>query len=79
MRNIKSYEPTEALLFTGRRVYGLAGLVLVLGIASYWWHVLAIIAMGVAMLGRFTISMQEKLPMKQDQRILSHAMMGSLY
>ena len=40
MRNIKSYEPTEALLFTGRRVYGLAGLVLVLGIASYWWHVL---------------------------------------
>ena len=29
MRNIKSYEPTEALLFTGRRVYGLAGLVLV--------------------------------------------------
>lgn len=46
MRNIKSYEPTEALLFTGRRVYGLAGLVLVLGIASYWWHVLAIIAMG---------------------------------
>ncbi|MBJ3792848.1 PDZ domain-containing protein, partial [Bacillus sp. OA1] len=52
---------TEALLFTGRRVYGLAGLVLVLGIASYWWHVLAIIAMGVAMLGRFTISMQEKI------------------
>jgi len=61
MRKIKSYEPTEALLFTGRRVYGLAGLVLVLGIASYWWHVLAIIAMGVAMLGRFTISMQEKI------------------
>ncbi|MGR3775952.1 PDZ domain-containing protein [Bacillus paramycoides] len=61
MRKIRSYEPTEALLFTGRRVYGLAGIVLVLGIASYWWHVLAIIAMGVAMLGRFTISMQEKI------------------
>lgn len=61
MRKVRSYEPTEALLFTGRRVYGLAGLVLVLGIASYWWHVLAIIAMGVAMLGRFTISMQEKI------------------
>ncbi|MED1103932.1 PDZ domain-containing protein [Bacillus paramycoides] len=60
-RKIRSYEPTEALLFTGRRVYGLAGIVLVLGIASYWWHVLAIIAMGVAMLGRFTISMQEKI------------------
>lgn len=61
MRKVRSYEPTEALLFTGRRVYGLAGLVLVLGIASYWWHVFAIIAMGVAMLGRFTISMQEKI------------------
>ncbi|MES5891621.1 PDZ domain-containing protein [Bacillus cereus group sp. RP43] len=61
MRKVRSYEPTEALLFTGRRVYGLAGLVLILGIASYWWHVLAIIAMGVAMLGRFTISMQEKI------------------
>ncbi|PGU36330.1 hypothetical protein COD66_05140 [Bacillus cereus] len=61
MRKIRSYEPKEALLFTGRRVYGLAGLVLVLGIASYWWHVFAIIAMGVAMLGRFTISMQEKI------------------
>ncbi|QWU47687.1 MULTISPECIES: PDZ domain-containing protein [Bacillus] len=61
MRKVRSYEPTEALLFTGRRVYGLAGLVLVLGVASYWWHVLAIIAMGVAMLGRFTISMQEKI------------------
>ncbi|MGE7870526.1 PDZ domain-containing protein [Bacillus paramycoides] len=60
-KKIRSYEPTEALLFTGRRVYGLAGIVLVLGIASYWWHVLAIIAMGVAMLGRFTISMQEKI------------------
>lgn len=71
MRKIKSYEPTEALLFTGRRVYGLAGLVLVLGIASYWWHVLAIIAMGVAMLGRFTISMQEKIADEQDQHILS--------
>ncbi|PEA19218.1 PDZ domain-containing protein [Bacillus cereus] len=61
MRKIRSYEPKEALLFTGRRVYGLAGLVLVLGIVSYWWHVFAIIAMGVAMLGRFTISMQEKI------------------
>ena len=79
MRRIRSYEPTEALLFTGRRVYGLAGLVLVLGIASYWWHVLAIIAMGVAMLGRFTISMQEKLRMKQDQHTSLHVMMDSLY
>ncbi|MGG0215010.1 PDZ domain-containing protein [Bacillus mycoides] len=61
MRKVRSYEPTEALLFTGRRVYGLAGLVLVLGVASYWWHVLAIIAMGVAMLGRFTITVQEKI------------------
>ena len=79
MRRIRSYEPTEALLFTGRRVYGLAGLVLILGIASYWWHVLAIIAMGVAMLGRFTISMQEKFLMRQDQRISLHVMMDSLY
>ncbi|MGG0151608.1 PDZ domain-containing protein [Bacillus mycoides] len=61
MRKVRSYEPKEALLFTGRRVYGLAGLVLVLGVASYWWHVLAIIAMGVAMLGRFTITVQEKI------------------
>ncbi|KFN02681.1 PDZ domain-containing protein [Bacillus clarus] len=61
MRKIRSYEPKEALLFTGRRVFGLAALVLILGIASYWWHVLAIITMGVAMLGRFTISMQERI------------------
>ena len=71
MRKIKSYEPTEALLFTGRRVYGLAGLVLVLGIASYWWHVLAIIAMGVAMLGVSQFRCKRKLPMKQDQHIFS--------
>ena len=61
MRNIRSYEPKEALLFTGRRIFGLAALVLVLGIASYWWHVLAIVAMGAAMLGRFTIAMQERI------------------
>ncbi|MDM5157244.1 PDZ domain-containing protein [Bacillus sp. DX1.1] len=61
MRTIKSYEPTEALLFTGRRVFGLAALVLILGVASYWWPLLAIVAMGVAMLGRFTISMQERI------------------
>lgn len=61
MRTIKSYEPTEALVFTGRRVLALAALVLVLGILSYWWSVFAIIAMGVAMLGRFTISMQERI------------------
>ncbi|EOV9528040.1 PDZ domain-containing protein [Bacillus cytotoxicus] len=61
MRKIRSYEPREALLFTGRRVFGLAAIVLVLGIASYWWHVLAIVAMGAAMLGRFTIAMQERI------------------
>ncbi|KEK25377.1 PDZ domain-containing protein [Bacillus gaemokensis] len=61
MRTIRSYEPREALLFTGRRVFGLAAIVLVLGVVSYWWHVLAIVAMGAAMLGRFTIAMQERI------------------
>lgn len=60
-RTIKGFEPKSALLFTGRRVFGLAAVVLVLGIASYWWHTLAIVAMGVAMLGRLTIAVQERL------------------
>ncbi|PEZ07235.1 hypothetical protein CN326_08770 [Bacillus sp. AFS018417] len=60
-RTIKSSEPKGALLFTGRRVFGLAAIVLLLGIASYWWHTLAIVAMGVAMLGRLTITVQERL------------------
>jgi hypothetical protein len=60
-RTIKSFEPKGALLFTGRRVFGLAAVVLLLGIASYWWHTLAIVAMGVAMLGRLTITVQERL------------------
>ncbi|HDX9580250.1 TPA: PDZ domain-containing protein [Bacillus pseudomycoides] len=64
-RTIKSFEPKSALLFTGRRVFGLAAVVLVLGIASYWWHTLAIVAMGVAMLGRLTITVQERL---EDER-----------
>lgn len=59
-RTIKSFEPKGALLFTGRRVFGLAAVVLLLGIASYWWHTLAIVAMGVAMLGRLTIAVQER-------------------
>ena len=61
MRTIRSEEPTEALLFTGRRIFGLATLVLVLGVVSYWWPVVAILAMGVAMLGRFTIAMRERI------------------
>lgn len=61
MRTIRSEEPTEALLFTGRRIFGLATLVLILGVVSYWWPVLAIVAMGVAMLGRFTIAMRERI------------------
>lgn len=60
-RTIKSFEPKEALLFTGRRVFGLAAVVLLLGIVSYWWHTLAIVAMGVAILGRLTIAVQERL------------------
>ncbi|WP_242216744.1 PDZ domain-containing protein [Bacillus cereus group sp. BfR-BA-01380] len=64
-RTVKSFEPKEALLFTGRRVFGLAAVVLLLGIASYWWHTLAIVAMGVAMLGRLTIAVQERL---EDER-----------
>ncbi|MGG2017542.1 PDZ domain-containing protein [Bacillus sp. S10(2024)] len=60
-RKIKSFEPKGALLFTGRRVFGLAAVVLLLGIASYWWHTLAIVAMGAAMLGRLTIAVQERL------------------
>ncbi|PEE39617.1 PDZ domain-containing protein [Bacillus pseudomycoides] len=61
MRTIRSEEPTEALLFTGRRIFGLATLVLVLGVVSCWWPVVAILAMGVAMLGRFTIAMRERI------------------
>ncbi|MDZ5610013.1 PDZ domain-containing protein, partial [Bacillus pseudomycoides] len=61
MRTIRSEEPTTALLFTGRRIFGLAALVLILGVVSYWWSVLAIIAMGVAMLGRFTIAIRERI------------------
>ena len=64
-RTIKSFEPKGALLFTGRRVFGLAAVVLLLGIASYWWHTLAIVAMGVAILGRLTIAVQERL---EDER-----------
>ncbi|HDX9591040.1 TPA: PDZ domain-containing protein [Bacillus pseudomycoides] len=64
-RTVKSFEPKGALLFTGRRVFGLAAVVLVLGIASYWWHILAIVAMGAAMLGRLTIAVQERL---EDER-----------
>ncbi|WP_090998073.1 PDZ domain-containing protein [Bacillus sp. 491mf] len=65
-RTIKSFEPKSALLFTGRRVFGLAAVVLLLGIASYWLHTLAIVAMGVAMLGRLTIAVQERL--EDDRR-----------
>lgn len=60
-RTVKSFEPKGALLFTGRRVFGLAAVVLLLGVASYWWHPLAIVAMGAAMLGRLTIAVQERL------------------
>lgn len=61
MRTIRSEEPKEALLFTGRRIFGLATVVLILGVVSYWWPVVAIVAMGAAMLGRFTIAMRERI------------------
>ncbi|CAM4061138.1 membrane protein [Bacillus manliponensis] len=61
IRTVKGFEPKEALLFTGRRVLGLAVIVLVLGAASYFSSVFAIVAMGAAMLGRFTIAMQERI------------------
>ncbi|WP_034304020.1 PDZ domain-containing protein [Bacillus sp. 123MFChir2] len=64
-RAVRSFEPKGALLFTGRRVFGLAAVVLLLGIASYWWYTLAIVAMGVAVLGRLTIAVQEHL---EDER-----------
>lgn len=64
-RTIKGFEPKEAILFTGRRVLGLAVIVLLLGAASYFSPTFAIIAMGVAVLGRFTIAMQERI---EDER-----------
>lgn len=60
-RTVKGSEPKEAILFTGRRVLGLAVIVLILGAASYFSATFAIIAMGVAMLGRFTIAVQERI------------------
>ncbi|MCP8967613.1 PDZ domain-containing protein [Ectobacillus ponti] len=60
-RSVRGMLPHAAIAYTGRRVAGLGLLVLLLGAASYWLPGVAVAAAGIAMLGRFTIMVRERL------------------
>lgn len=60
-KTIKGQLPSQAIFYTGRRVAGLGLLVLLLAVISYWLPGIAIAAAGVAMLGRFSITIREQI------------------
>lgn len=57
----KGMLPSKAIFYTGRRVTGLSLLVFVLALISLWLPSIAIAAAGIAMLGRFTITIRGRI------------------
>ncbi|MFX3624786.1 MAG: PDZ domain-containing protein [Ectobacillus sp.] len=64
-KKMKGSLPSQAISYTGRRVIGLSLLVLVLALISLWLPGIALAAAGVAMLGRFTITVREQIEDEQ--------------
>lgn len=66
---VKGMLPSQAIMFTGRQVTLLSFLVLALAIASIWLPGLAVAAAGIAILGRISITIREKI---EDEKPLPY-------
>jgi hypothetical protein len=60
-KNTKGTLPSKAIFFVGRRVSGLSVLVFVLSLISFWLPGAAIAAAGIAVLGRLTITIRDRI------------------
>ncbi|MFD3446531.1 PDZ domain-containing protein [Microbacteriaceae bacterium 4G12] len=58
---IRGALPSTSISYTGRRIVGLSILVLALAIISHWLPGVAVAAAGVAILGRFTIAIRDRI------------------
>ncbi|WP_379970478.1 PDZ domain-containing protein [Ectobacillus sp. sgz5001026] len=58
---VKGMLPSQSIMYTGRQVTLLSFLVLALAIASIWLPGLAVAAAGIAILGRISIAIREKI------------------